>query len=51
MTAGDSRGSDLAPVTEARPRRAKGQAQIRQIGEMKALIADLERNPAPSNPP
>ncbi len=27
------------------------EAQVREIGEMKALIADLERNPPPSNAP
>lgn len=27
------------------------EAQVREIGEMKALIADLERNPPPANAP
>lgn len=27
------------------------EAQVREIGEMKALIADLERNPTPANAP
>jgi uncharacterized protein (DUF305 family) len=27
------------------------EAQVREIGEMKALIADLERNPPPNNAP
>jgi Na+/proline symporter len=46
--------SERAHIRDPRVRKlADGiiEAQVREIGEMKALIADLERNPPPANAP